>query len=99
MQAIHSVQIVEGPFLSVPMPPELKGKRVDVVITELEPMPELTPEERQIRLQEVIAEKPAIHLDLERQWIEKPNLLEGSVLKYDDPFGPACPPEDWEALS
>ena len=24
--------------------------------------------------------------------------LRGSVLRYDDPFGPACPLEDWEAL-
>ncbi len=23
--------------------------------------------------------------------------LRGSVLSYDDPFAPACPPEDWEA--
>ncbi len=23
--------------------------------------------------------------------------LEGSVLRYDDPFGPAVPPDDWEA--
>lgn len=26
------------------------------------------------------------------------NPLKGSVLKYDDPFGPACPIEDWEVL-
>ena len=26
------------------------------------------------------------------------NPLKGSVLRYDDPFGPACPPEDWEVL-
>lgn len=25
--------------------------------------------------------------------------MKGSVLRYDDPFGPAVPPEDWEALS
>jgi hypothetical protein len=24
--------------------------------------------------------------------------LRGSVLRYDDPFGPAVPEEDWEAL-
>ncbi len=26
------------------------------------------------------------------------NPLKGSVLRYDDPFEPACPVEDWEAL-
>jgi len=25
--------------------------------------------------------------------------LRGTVLRYDDPFGPACPLEDWEALN
>lgn len=24
--------------------------------------------------------------------------LEGSVIKYDDPLEPACPPEEWEAI-
>ena len=24
--------------------------------------------------------------------------LRGSVLRYEDPFGPAAPPEDWDAL-
>ena len=24
--------------------------------------------------------------------------LEGSVIRYDDPFEPACPPEEWEAV-
>jgi uncharacterized protein with gpF-like domain len=24
--------------------------------------------------------------------------LKGSVLRYDDPFEPAIPPEDWEVL-
>jgi hypothetical protein len=27
-----------------------------------------------------------------------PNPLKGSVLRYDDPFEPAVPPEDWEAV-
>ncbi|HTK27041.1 MAG TPA: hypothetical protein VL327_10825 [Pyrinomonadaceae bacterium] len=26
------------------------------------------------------------------------NPLRGTLLKYDDPFEPAVPPEDWEAL-
>lgn len=26
------------------------------------------------------------------------NPLRGALLKYDDPFEPAGPPEDWEAL-
>lgn len=29
---------------------------------------------------------------------ENANLLRGSLLKYDDPFEPAAPLEDWEAL-
>ena len=26
------------------------------------------------------------------------NPLKGSVLKYEDPFGPACDYDDWEVL-
>ncbi len=40
-----------------------------------------------------------IVLETHRKQTEpKSNPLKGSVLKYDDPFEPACPPEDWEAL-
>ena len=30
--------------------------------------------------------------------VEAKRLLRGSVVKYDDPFGPAAPIEDWEVL-
>lgn len=30
--------------------------------------------------------------------ITEDNPLKGSVLKYDEPFGPAVPLEDWEVL-
>ncbi len=26
------------------------------------------------------------------------NPLKGTLLRYDDPFGPAVPPEDWDVL-
>ncbi len=29
---------------------------------------------------------------------DNPYPLRGKLLKYDDPFGPAAPLEDWEAL-
>lgn len=29
---------------------------------------------------------------------EAKRLLRGSVVKYDDPFGPASPIDDWEAI-
>lgn len=31
--------------------------------------------------------------------IKNENPLRGSLLRYDDPFGPACPPEDWNVLN
>jgi hypothetical protein len=34
----------------------------------------------------------------EKGVVIKPNPIKGSLLKYDNPFEPACPPEDWEAL-
>lgn len=29
---------------------------------------------------------------------ERRKALHGTLLRYDDPFEPAAPPEDWEAL-
>ena len=53
----------------------------------------------QARLAALTRKKPELSADLQRRLAENPNLLENSVLQYDDPFGPACPPEDWEANS
>jgi len=35
----------------------------------------------------------------EQQWHEIRSKLNGSIVKDDDPFGPAVPPEDWEAVA
>ncbi len=44
-------------------------------------------------------EVEVIILEAETQQVTvKNNPLKGSILRYDDPFGPACPIEDWEAL-
>jgi hypothetical protein len=32
------------------------------------------------------------------QQVSQDNPLRGSILRYDDPFGPAAPLEDWEVL-
>jgi len=37
-----------------------------------------------------VEEKPA--------QMKRHNPLKGSVLRYDDPFGPAVDPDDWEVL-
>ena len=34
-----------------------------------------------------------------RPWPPPQHPMKGSVLRYDDPFEPACPPEEWEAVS
>ena len=97
MDAIHSIQTVTGPTLSISVPADLQGKKVEIVVTPL--LEELTESERQKRLAALIGEKPKLSPELETQLADNPDLLKGSVLRYDDPFGPACPPEDWEALS
>jgi hypothetical protein len=33
------------------------------------------------------------------QWAEVLARLQGSVVQDDDPFGPAVPPQDWEAVA
>lgn len=33
-----------------------------------------------------------------RPWPRPEHPMIGSVLRYDDPLEPACPPEEWEAV-
>ncbi len=57
-------------------------------------LPELRPfvgREVEITIREAPAAKPS------PAPAKSPNPLAGSVLRDDDPFGPAVPPEDWEA--
>jgi len=97
VQTIHAIHTVCGPILSIAVPPEMEGKQVEVLVTALE-IPSLSDEERQARLRRALAEKPKLSPELARQLAENPDLLRGSVLRYDGPFGPACPPEDWDVI-
>ena len=66
--------------------PELRpliGKTVDIIVRETDPS--LIPEE--IDGSGVLPESG--------DYLNNP--LAGSILHYDDPFGPAVPPEEWEA--
>ena len=99
MQTLHSIHVANGPFLSIPIPAELRGKKVEVVVTAVEESQGVRETEQERKIREATMEKPKLSPELERQLRENPDLLKGSVLYYKDPFGPACPPEDWEALS
>jgi hypothetical protein len=57
-------------------------------------LPELRPfvgREVEITVREATTAKPST------SGSKSPNPLAGSVLRDDDPFGPAVPPEEWEA--
>ena len=100
METVHTIQTVTGPTLSIAVPPELHGKKVQVVLTPIEEKQEETPEQvRARKIRELTMEKPKLSPELAKQLAENPDLLKDSVIHYEDPFGPACPPEDWEALS
>jgi hypothetical protein len=96
MQAIHSIHTVTGPNIIIDLPPAFQGMQVDVVVTPIEAKQE-TPEEILARkLKGLIMEKPPLSPELRKRLAENPDLLRQSTPRYDDPFGPACPPEDWE---
>lgn len=99
MQTIYTIQTVSGPTLSIPVPAEFNGKQVEIVVTEMEKENELSELAKLARLKGMLGKKPELSPELREQLAANPNLLEGSVIRYDDPFGPACPPEDWEANS
>lgn len=92
MQSVQSIHAVTGPTLTIAVPAAFEGKQVKVVIEAIE-SPKLTSEKL---LREHIVEKSPESLGFAESWRENPDLLKGSVLRYDDPFEPACPPEDWE---
>ena len=100
MNAIQSIQTVTGPTLAVALPPAFHGKRVRIVVTPVEEESNDAAEvDYEARRRDAIMEKPPLSEELQKRLAENPDLLRGSVLYYEDPFGPACPPEDWEANS
>ncbi|MBI3822118.1 MAG: hypothetical protein HY289_05490 [Planctomycetes bacterium] len=99
MQAIHTIETVTGPTLSIAVPVELKGTKVEVVVTPIDDPQESLEQARARKIRELTMEIPKLSPELVKQLAANPNLLEGSVIHYEGPFGPACPLEDWEALS
>ena len=99
MQTIHTIQTVTGPTLAIEMPPSFQGKQVEVVVTPIDAIPQTPDEILAAKLKRLTMEKPRLSPELQKRLADNPDLLKGSVLFYEDPFGPACPPEDWEALS
>ncbi|MBI2805180.1 MAG: hypothetical protein HYX68_09410 [Planctomycetes bacterium] len=92
---METIQTVTGPILAIKMPPAFQGKQVKIVVT---PMESTTDEDEFAkRRREGIMEKPALSPELRQRLLDNPDLLKTEG--YDDPFGPACPPEDWEAVS
>jgi hypothetical protein len=97
MPTIQAIQTVNGPTLSIAVPSSFEGKQVRIVVSSVDDYQELDEETRENRIHELTLEKPEVSPELRQRLLDDPDLLK--PLGYDDPFGPACPPEDWEALS
>jgi len=94
MSTFHTIQDVTGDVLTVPVPPEFRGKRVQVLVT---PIEDPLSAEFDPRYARYIKQPPPL-TEADRQLLaQNPDILKGSVLEYIDPFEPAVPPEDWEA--
>jgi hypothetical protein len=64
----------------------------------LELVAPLSMEERR-ELRQILDETPPdFDTDTAFATMQITNPLKGSVGRYDDPFGPACDPNDWEVL-
>lgn len=94
MNTFHTIQDVTGDTLTVSVPPEFRGKRVQILVTPIDaPLPgELDP-----RYARYIKPPPPLTEEQRKEFENNPYPLRGTVLRYDDPFEPAVPPEDWEA--
>ncbi len=49
-----------------------------------------------IRLEPAVGEQPAEPQEADPPMHRSYGSMRGSIQGYDDPFGPACPEEDWE---
>jgi hypothetical protein len=96
MQAIHSIHTVTGPDLTIDLPPSFQGKQVEVVVTPIEQRDETAEEILARKLRGLIMEKPPVSAELRKRLNANPYLLRQATPPLGDPFGPACPPEDWE---
>ncbi len=93
MNTFHTIQDVTGDTLTVSVPPEFRGKRVQILVA---PIDEPLPGELDPRYARHIKPPPLTEAD--RQLLaQNPDILKGSVLEYIAPFEAAVPPEDWEA--
>lgn len=49
-----------------------------------------------VAVEVIVLERPTNEAN--ESQVEDRYPLRGKLLRYDDPFGPAVPPEDWEAM-
>lgn len=100
MQAIRTIQNVEGPTLTVTLPPDFTAKQVEVIVLPLDGAlsdsrlpPELDP-----RYSQFIVAKPPLTEGQKKEFEKNPYPLRGTGGELIDPFEPAVPEEDWEVF-
>src|SRR5688572_24014906 len=99
MQSISAIHTVTGPTVTIEVPTAYQGKQVKVVVTPIETCDSLADALDELDDESPFMKTPELSEAMKKRLAEDPTFMERSVLRYDDPFGPACPPEDWEANS
>jgi hypothetical protein len=99
VEAIRTIQTVTGNQLIIEVPASFSGRQVEVIVLPAEETATKEPyaPENDPRYAKYIMTPPELTEEEKKLLEENPNILHGSVLRYDDPFEPAVPPEDWEA--
>src|SRR6266478_6503879 len=98
MEIFRTFQTVAGPQLVVDLPERFQGRTLEVTIVPVEDVEgKPIPPEEDPRYARYIQKRPELTEEQKKLLAENPYPLRGTVLRYDDPFEPAVPPEDWEA--
>jgi hypothetical protein len=95
MQTIRSIHNVTGPTLTIPVPRDFAGKRVEVLVSPLPPSSEAA-SELEGQYAAYLLPKPPLNAAQEAAFQRDPYPLRGSGGEYTDPFEPAVPPDDWD---
>jgi len=94
MQTIRSIHNVTGPTLTIPVPRDFAGKKVEVVVS---PLPASdAASEAAARYGAYLLPKPPLNEAQQAAFQRDPYPLRGSGGEYVDPFEPAVPLGDWE---
>ncbi len=96
MKPIGIIEKINGPTLTIPVPADLAGAMVEVIISPLKSSAQPLAPNQDPRYAPYILPKPTLTKEQFEEFERNPHPLRRTGGDYLDPYEPAVPPEDWE---